>query len=135
MQRKDMTERPDEASRLARLLREIDELEKARASLLHRVEGSRARLLEAGNRAAAIRASVDLLCDHITDVVTSEDEITMLENEIRESDRSLEEAQREATALVFESDSLQETLDEADEELERLSSILVGRRSNNTKGH
>lgn len=135
MQRKDMTDRPDEASRLARLLREIEDLEKARASVLQRLEFSRARLLEAGNRTAAIRASVDLLCDHITDVVTSEDEIAMLENEIRESDRSLDEVQREATALVFESDSLQETLDEADEELERLSSILVGRRSKNTKGH
>ena len=130
-----MTDRPDEASKLARLMRDVEELEKARAALLQRLELSRARLLEAGNRTAAIRAAVDLLCDHISDVVTSEDEITMLENEIRESDRSLEEVQREASGLVFESDSLRETLDEADEELERLSSILVGRRSKNTKGH
>ena len=130
-----MTDRPDEASRLARLLRDIEELEKARTVLLQRVELSRARLLEAGNRAAAIRASVDLLCDHISDVVTSEDEISMLENEIRESDRSLEEVRREASGLVFEAESFQETLDEADEEFERLSSILVGRRNKNTKGH
>jgi phage shock protein A len=130
-----MTDRPDEASRLARLLRDIEELEKARTVLLQRVELSRTRLLEAGNRAAAIRASVDLLCDHISDVVTSEDEISMLENEIRESDRSLEEVRREASGLVFEAESFQETLDEADEEFERLSSILVGRRNKNTKGH
>jgi chromosome segregation ATPase len=130
-----MTDRPDEASRLARLLRDIEELEKARTVLLQRVELSRARLLEAGNRTAAIRASVDLLCDHISDVVTSEDEISMLENEIRESDRSLEEVRREASGLVFEAESFQETLDEADEEFERLSSILVGRRNKNTKGH
>ena len=130
-----MTDRPDDASRLARLLREIEELEKARTAMLQRVELSRARLLEAGNRTTAIRASLDLLCDHISDVVTSEDEIAMIENEIRESDQNLEEARREASALVFESDSFQETLDEADEELERLSSILVGRRSKHTKGH
>jgi len=36
---------------------------------------------------------------------------------------------------VFEAESFQETLDEADEEFERLSSILVGRRNKNTKGH
>ena len=135
MQRQMMTDRPDEASRLARLLRDIEELEKARTVLLRRVELSRARLLEAGNRTAAIRASVDLLCDHISDVVTSEDEISMLENEIRESDRSLEEVRREASGLVFEAESFQETLDEVDEEFERLSSILVGRRNKNTKGH
>ena len=130
-----MTGRPDEASRLARLLRDIEELEKARTALLQRVELSRARLLEAGNTTTAIRASLDLLCDHISDVVTSEDEIAMIENEIRESDQNLEEARREVSGLAFESDSFQETLDEADEELERLSSILVGRRSKNTKGH
>jgi hypothetical protein len=106
-----MSDRPDEASRLARLLRDIEELEKVRTTLLQRVELSRARLLEAGNRTAAIRASVDLLCDHISDVVTSEDEIAMIENEIRESDRSLEEVRREASGLVFESDGFQETLD------------------------
>ena len=31
--------------------------------------------------------------------------------------------------------ALQETLDEADEELERLSSILVERRGKHSKGH
>ena len=68
-----MTERSDEASRLARLLRDIEELEKTRASLLQRVEQSRSNLLEMGNRTAAIRASVDLLCDHISDVVNASD--------------------------------------------------------------
>lgn len=130
-----MTDRPDEASRLARLLRDIEELEKTRTALLQRIERSRSSLLVAGNRAAAIRASVDLLCDHITDVVTAAAEMSMLEHEIQEADRSLEEIRREASGLAFESDSLQETLDEADEELERLSSILVERRGKHSKGH
>ena len=130
-----MTDRPDEASKLARLLRDIEELEKTRTALLHRVEQSRSSLLTAGDRTAAIRASVDLLCDHISDVVTAAEEMSMLEREIQEADRNLEEVRREAAGLAFESDSLQQTLDEADEELERLSSILVERRGKHSKGH
>lgn len=129
-----MTNRPNEATRLARLLRDIEELEKTRAALLQRVERSRASLLEAGNRTAAIRASVDLLCDHLSDVASAE-EISMLENEIQETDRNLEQARREASGSAFESDSLREMLDEGEEELERLSSILVERRSKQSKGH
>ena len=130
-----MTDRPDEASRLARLLRDIEELEKTRAALLQRIEISRSSLLVAGNRTAAIRASVDLLCDHITDVVTAATDLSMLDHEIQETDQGLEEARRDVSGLAFESDSLQETLDEADEELERLSSILVERRGKHSKGH
>jgi predicted nucleic acid-binding Zn-ribbon protein len=129
-----MTNRPNEATRLARLLRDIEELEKTRAALLQRVERSRESLLEAGNRTAAIRASVDLLCDHLSDVASAE-EISMLENEIQETDRNLEQARREASGSAFESDSLREMLDEGEEELERLSSILVERRSKQSKGH
>jgi hypothetical protein len=129
-----MTDRPNEATRLARLLRDIEELEKTRTSLLQRIERSRSILLEAGNRTAAIRASVDLLCDHLSDAAGA-DEISMLENEIQETDRSLEEVRREASSQAFESDSLREMLDEGEEELERLSSLLVERRSKQSKGH
>ena len=130
-----MTDRPDEAARLARLLRDIEELEKTRTALLQRVERTRSSLVATGDQTAAIRASVDLLCDHLTDVVTAAAEISMLEQELREADRSLEEARREASGLGFESDSLQETIAEADEELERLSSILVERKGKHSKGH
>ena len=130
-----MTDRTEEASRLARLLRDIEELEKTRSALLQRVERTRSGLVSAGDRTAAIRASVDLLCDHISDVVTAAAEMTILEHEIQEADRNLEEVRREVAGMAFESDSLQETLDEADEELERLSSILVERRGKHSKGH
>jgi len=130
-----MTDRPDEASRLARLLRDIEELEKTRTALLQRVERTRSSLVVAGNRTAAIRASVDLLCDHITDVVSSAAEMSMLEHDIQAAERGVEEVQRESLGLAFETESLQETLDEADEELERLSSILVERRGKHSKGH
>lgn len=129
-----MTDRPNEATTLARLLRDIEELEKTRTALLQRIERSRASLLESGNRTASIRASLDLLCDHLSDVVSA-DEISMLEDEIQQADRSLEEVRKEAMSQAFESDSLREMLDEGEEELERLSSILVERRSKQSKGH
>ena len=130
-----MTERPDEASKLAKLLREIDELEKTRSALLERVEKTRSELIAAGNRTAAIRAAVDLLCDHLTDMATADAELTLLEQEIKTADRGMDEATKSASGTEFESDSLRETIDEADDELERLSSILVDRRGKHPKGH
>ena len=130
-----MTDRLDEASRLARLLSDVEELEKTRAALLTRVESARARLLADGNRTAAIRASVDLLCDHITEVATSSSELSILDEEIQDVELGVKEAIGDTSRLSFETDSLQETLDEADEELERLSSILVERRGKHSRGH
>ncbi len=130
-----MTDRPDVASRLARLLRDIEELEKTRTALLERVEGTRSGLLATGNRTATIHASVDLLCDHLTDVVSAAAELSMLEQEIQTADRNLDEVQREASGFAFESDSLEQTIDEAADELERLSSILVERKGKHSKGH
>lgn len=130
-----MTDRPDEASRLARLLRDLEELERTRTALLQRVDQTRADLIAEGNRTAAIKATVDLLCDHLTDVVAFTAEISVLEQEIRETDHTLDDAQKTANRLSFEFESFQQTLDEDDEELERLSSILVDRRGKNSKGH
>ena len=130
-----MTDRLDEASRLARLLSDVEELEKTRTALLTRVESARARLLADGNRTAAIRASVDLLCDHITEVATDSTELSSLDQELHDVEQGVKEAARDASRLGFETDSFQETLDEADEELERLSSILVERRGKYSRGH
>ena len=130
-----MTDQLDEASRLARLLSDVEELEKTRTALLNRVESARARLLADGNRTAAIRASVDLLCDHITEVATATTELSSLDQEMHDVEQGVKEAARDASRLGFETDSLQETLDEADEELERLSSILVERRGKHSRGH
>jgi len=130
-----MTDGPDEASKLARLLRDIDELEKTRTALLERVEKTRSDLIAAGNRTAAIRASVDLLCDHLTDMATADAELSLLDQEVKTVDRGIDEARKNAAGNEFESDSLRETIDEADDELERLSSILVDRKGKNPKGH
>ncbi|HSO74347.1 MAG TPA: hypothetical protein VLU47_05880 [Blastocatellia bacterium] len=129
--------RPSEtaAMKLAELSREIDGLETARVALLNRVESTRAALLAAGDRTAAVRASVDLLCEHMADVVVSIDEINLLEDEIREMGQRADDLGRVTAGQVFESDGLTETLDEAEQELERLSGILVEGKARNPRGH
>ena len=128
--------RPSETAviRLAELSREIDELESSRTALLKRVESTRDELLTAGDRIAAVRASVDLLCEHMADVV-SIDELRLIEDEIRDIGLGVDELGRESTRQSFESDSLRETLDEAEQELERLSAILVEGKARNPRGH
>jgi phage shock protein A len=128
--------RPSEtaAIRLAELSREIDELESSRAVLLKRVDSTRDELLAAGDRIAAVRASVDLLCEHMADVV-SIDELRLIEDEIRDMGLGVDELGRESARQSFESDSLRETLDEAEQELERLSEILVEGKVRNPRGH
>ena len=130
-----MTDQLDEASRLAGLLGEIEELESSRTSLLKRVERVRSDLLAAGNRTMAMHASVELLCDHITDVLTAAEEFSMLEREMQEVEQSVEEAGRESAGIAFESESFQETLKDADEDLERLSAMLLERRVKPSRGH
>ena len=130
-----MNERPNEEESLARLLGELEELERTRAALLKRVDAVRSVLLAAGNRNGTIRASVELLCEHISDTETAAEEISMLEREMRDVEQDVEQLGREPAGMAFEADSLKDTLDEADEELERLSAILIERRSKPSRGH
>lgn len=129
--------RPTEsaAMRLAELSREIDELERGRVALLKRVETTRTALLSAGDRAAALRASVDLMCEHMTDVAISIDDINLLEDEIREMGTAADDLGRVSAGQNFETDSLTDTIDEAEQELERLSSILIEGKARNSRGH
>ena len=123
------------AIRLAELSHEIEELETSRASLLKRVDTLRASLVAAGNRTTAMRASVDLLCEHITNIVTAMAELRALEEEMREIGQGLDAGADDALKMSFESESLSDTLDEAEEELERLSSILIDGKGRQSRGH
>lgn len=123
------------AIQLAELSHEIDELETSRAALLQRVEALRSTLLAAGNRTTSMRASVDLLCEHIAGVVNAMAELRELEIEIRDRRMEMAVNSREAVNLVFEADSLQDTLDEAEEEMERLSVILTDGKARQSRGH
>jgi chromosome segregation ATPase len=123
------------AIKLAELSHEVDELETNRASLLKRIDAMRAALLSVGNRTTAMRASVDLLCEHISNVVMAMTELRALEEEINEIGQGLAGSTEEVVNLSFESESLSDTLDEAEEELERLSSILIEGKRRNPRGH
>ncbi len=121
--------------RLAELSREIEEIESGRNELMKRVDRIRVHLLQGGNRTTRIRASLDMLCEHITDVATEMVELRALEEEIRELGHDFAESQRESVGAAFEAESLQQTLDEAEEELERLSLILAEGKARQPRGH
>ena len=123
------------AIKLAELSREIGDLENGRIALLSRLDHVRARLLTAGQRTAAMRASVDLLCEHVTNVASAIAELRALEEEMRELGEGLEGVGKETSALLFESDGLQDTIDEADDELDRLSAILIEGKIKHPRGH
>jgi len=130
-----MNDRSNEEERLLRLLGDLEELERTRGALLKRVEAVRPVLAAAGSRISTIRASAELLCDHISDSETAAEELSMLEREMRDVEQDVEQLGREAAGMTFEADSLKDTLDEADQELERLSAILVERRGKPSRGH
>ena len=123
------------AIRLAELSREIDELEKGRAALLARVVELRGRLESSGHRTGAMRASVDLLCEHISNVTTVMAELQVIEEELRTVSGALEDDGKSVAGVVFEADGLQDALDEAENELERISTILINGKSRSPRGH
>ena len=123
------------AIKLAELSREIGDLENGRIALLNRLDQIRARLLAAGQQTASMRASVDLLCEHVTNVASAIAELRAIEEEMFELSEGLEGVGKETSALLFESDGLQDTIDEADEELDRLSAILIEGKIRHPRGH
>jgi chromosome segregation ATPase len=123
------------AMKLAELSREIDDLENGRAALLDRLDRVRSSLLLAGNRTTAMRASVDLLCEHMTNVVTALAELHALEEEMRDIGAGLSDNRQASTGLSFEVNSLLDSLDEAEDQLERVSSILVEGKARPPRGH
>ncbi len=123
------------AIRLAEISREIDDMEKGRAALLERLNRTRNTILSAGQRTAAMRASVDLMCDHMTNVAMAFAELRALEEEMREVGRGLADNDRETTGLLFEADSFSDTLEETEDDLDRLSAIIIEGKVRNQRGH
>lgn len=123
------------AVKLAQLSREVEELESGRNSLLKRVDRLRASLQSAGQRTAAMRASIDLLCDHVTSASAALAELRALEEEIKELERGLVGSEMEASGLAFESEGLADTIEDAEDDLDRVSAIILEGRAQEKRGH
>jgi chromosome segregation ATPase len=122
------------AIRLAELSREVIELESASTSLLNRLDQIRNQVHGSAQRITAVSASVDLLCEHIAEVSSALEELTQLEREVRDLAEGIDENDRDSKQMLFESESLNGSLEEAEEELERLSALLEG-KAKRPRGH
>jgi hypothetical protein len=123
------------AVRLIKLSRELAAIEAGRKALLERLAGLRVKLQRAGDRAAALSASINLVCDHVRDVATWPDSVQDLEKEMRLAEIELADDGKEASVLIFEAEGLDDALDETEDELDRLTSTLTGRIPGLRRGH
>jgi predicted nuclease with TOPRIM domain len=123
------------AARLAEITHEVEELEKSRAALLKRVDRLRAELQATATRTASMRASASLLFEHLSNLVLAMAELRALEEEVYSVGQGLAGAAQESSGFKFEADSFNETLEEAEDDLERLSSILLDGKARRTRGH
>ena len=121
------------AIKLAEISHEIEELESGRQSVLQRIEKLRLLLIASGNRTATARASVDFLTDHLTEIAFAQ--VRLLEAEVREIANGLESLNRESASMAFESGSLDETISEVEDEIERISSIVLDGKGKTSRGH
>ncbi len=110
-------------------------MEAGRAALLRRVEEARAALARSAQRVVAMRAEVDFLCDHLSSAASIMAEIEAIEREMFDADGALSITSQETAGLIFEVQSVEEAVEEAEGELERLSSILIEGKGGQQRGH
>ncbi len=118
---------------LAELTQEIEDLELSRQAILQRLDNLRTLLLNTGNHTTRLRASVDLLSEHMTELAFAE--VIKLENEIRKIGLSLTHSDKETSLLLFEGESLEETLTDTEDDLERLSQFIIEGKPKLSRGH
>src|SRR5689334_747911 len=111
--------------RLAELSAEIDELESGRSSLIKRIEAVHLGLQEAGGRAAEIRASIAMVKEHLAENASAAAELRAIREEVLELEQSMSAASAESLGLLFEADGLQDSIGEAEEEMNTLLTILI----------
>ncbi|PYP88947.1 MAG: hypothetical protein DMF61_04395 [Blastocatellia bacterium AA13] len=128
--------RPEEAViRLAELSAEIDELESGRSSLIKRIEDARTGLQEAGGRAAEIRASIAMVKEHLAENAYAAAELRAIRQEVLELEQSITEVSADSLGLLFEADGLQDSIGEAEEEMNTLLTILIEGSGKKPRGH
>ncbi|MEW6130977.1 MAG: hypothetical protein AB1757_28360 [Acidobacteriota bacterium] len=121
------------AIKLAELTQEIEELENHRQSILQRLDGVRLLLQNAGNRTTKLRASVDLLSEHLTELAFAE--VIKLEDEIRKIGLAINKNDRDASLISFETESFEESMNDAEEDFERLAQFMIEGKPRFTRGH
>lgn len=121
------------AIKLAEISHEVEELESSRLSILQRIEKLRSLLIAAGNRTTTARASADFLTEHLTEIAIAQ--VRLLEAEVREIASGLENLSRESVTAAFESNSLDETFNDVEEEFERISMIVLDGNVKTSRGH
>jgi chromosome segregation ATPase len=122
-------------ARLVQLAGEIDHLESSRLEMLKRVESIRHDLQNGGLRMAKLRGSVELLREHLANTVAAAAELRAIEEEVRQTGMSVVRMDSDSLGLLFEADSLRESLSEAEDEMERLLSILIEGKTKLPRGH
>jgi chromosome segregation ATPase len=125
----------DAAAGLVDLSNEIDDLDAARLALSKRLDRARSFLNTAGDRTALLRGSAGLLRSHLADNAEIAADLNAIREEMRQLGRSITEVTAESLGMLFEAEGFQESLAEAEEEMERLISILVGGKPRDCRGH
>ncbi|HEU4390458.1 MAG TPA: hypothetical protein VFV34_21820 [Blastocatellia bacterium] len=122
-------------SRVAGVAREVDEIERSRVKLLARVEKLRDALNGAAGRTAALKASAEMLGDHAAATVAAAAELRAIEDEARELGVSVMRMNSESLGLIFEAESIKDTLSEVEDEMDRLLSSFIEGRGKKLRGH
>ena len=125
----------DAASGLVELSNEIDDLDAARLALSKRLDHARSCLNTTGERAAILRASVQMLKNHLANNAEVAADLRAIRDEMRQLGKSMTEISTESLGMLFEAEGFQDALAEAEEEMERLISILVGGKPRDYRGH
>ena len=125
----------DAAIGLVDLSNEIDDLDAARLALTSRLDSARSCLFSAGERTAMLRASADMLRDHLAQNVEVTADLRAIRDEMRQIGKSITEVTVESLGMLFEAEGVQESLAEAEEEMERLITILVEGKPRDCRGH
>jgi chromosome segregation ATPase len=123
------------SGRLSGVAREVDELERGRATLLARVEKLRDELKAIAGRTAALKASAEMLGDHAATTAAAVAELRAIEDEARELGVSVLRMNSDSLGLIFEAESLKETLSEVEDEMDRLLSSFIEGRGKKLRGH
>ena len=125
----------DVAISLVDLSSEIDDLDEARLALAKRLDHARSCLSAAGERTATLRASAELLRNHLAANAEVAADLRVIREEMRQIGKSITEVTVESLGMLFEAEGVQDSLAEAEEEMERLITILVEGRPRDCRGH